>query len=96
MNFTEIALARQSCRRYDFSKEIETTKLTAVLESARLAPSACNGQPYHFTVVTGEKAKDVVEEAYCSTLLCLLGNKAMEEQRLITFPEEYKIPYMKF
>ena len=46
--------------------------------------------------ITGEKAKDVVEEAYCSTLLCLLGNQAMEEQRLITFPEEYKIPYMKF
>ena len=46
--------------------------------------------------ITGEKAKDVVEEAYCSTLLCLLGNQAMEEQRMITFPEEYKIPYMKF
>ncbi len=46
--------------------------------------------------ITGEKAKDVVEEAYCSTLLCLLGNQAMEEERTITFPEEYKIPYMKF
>ena len=46
--------------------------------------------------ITGEKAKDVVEEAYCSTLLCLLGNQAMEEKRLIDFPEEYKIPYMKF
>jgi hypothetical protein len=29
-------------------------------------------------------------------MLCLLGNKAMEEKKLITFPEEYKIPYMKF
>ena len=46
--------------------------------------------------ITGEKAKDVVEEAYCSTMLCLLGNKAMEEKTLISFPEEYKIPYMKF
>jgi len=46
--------------------------------------------------ITEEKAKDVVEEAYCSTMLCLLGNKAMEEQRMITFPDEYKIPYMKF
>ncbi len=46
--------------------------------------------------ITGEKAKDVVEEAYCSTLLCLLGNQAMEEQRMITFPDEYRIPYMKF
>ena len=45
--------------------------------------------------ITGEKAKDVVEEAYCSTVLCLLGNQAMEEGRTLTFPEEYKIPYMK-
>ncbi len=46
--------------------------------------------------ITGEKAKDVVEEAYCSSVLCLLGNQAMEEGRCITFPDEYKIPYMKF
>ena len=46
--------------------------------------------------ITGEKAKDVVEEAYCSSVLCLLGNQAMEENRCIDFPEEYKIPYMKF
>lgn len=46
--------------------------------------------------ITGEKAKDVVEEAYCATLLCLLANKAMEEHRTVDFPEEYRIPYMKF
>ncbi len=46
--------------------------------------------------ITGEKGKNIVEEAYCATLLCLLGNQAMEEQRKIDFPEEYKIPYMKF
>lgn len=46
--------------------------------------------------LSGERARNVVEEAYCSTVLCLLGNRAMEEQRRITFPEEYKIPYMKF
>lgn len=46
--------------------------------------------------ITGEKAQNVVEEAYCATVLCLLGNKAMEEQRTILFPDYYKIPYMKF
>ena len=46
--------------------------------------------------ITGEKAQNVVEEAYCSTVLCLLGNQAMDEQRHILFPNEYKIPYMKF
>lgn len=46
--------------------------------------------------ITGEKGESIVEEAYISTILCLLGNRAMAEERKITFPEEYKIPYMKF
>lgn len=59
MNFLQIAQTRQSCRSYDATRPIEQEKLTAILESARLAPSACNGQPYHFTVCTGETAKAV-------------------------------------
>ena len=59
MNFLEIAQARQSCRAYDEGRAVEPEKLTAVLEAARLAPSACNGQPYHFTVCRGETAKAV-------------------------------------
>ena len=59
MNFTEIALARQSCRSYDSSREIEQKKLDAILRAAQLAPSACNAQPYHFTVCRGETAKEV-------------------------------------
>ena len=46
--------------------------------------------------LTGEKAHDVVEEAYYSTLLCLLGNQAMEEGTVLDFPEAYKIPYLTF
>ena len=57
MNFLEIANARQSCRKYDGSRAVEQEKLDAVLEAARLAPSACNGQPYHLTVCKGETAK---------------------------------------
>ena len=59
MNFMEIALARQSCRAYDEGREVEPEKLQAVMEAARLAPSACNGQPYHFTVCRGETATEV-------------------------------------
>ena len=50
MNFTEIALERQSCRAYQPEKEVEKEKLDRILETARLAPSACTGQPYHITV----------------------------------------------
>ena len=59
MNFYEIAQNRQSCRSYDESRPVETEKLEAILESARLAPSACNGQPYHLTVCRGDAAKEV-------------------------------------
>lgn len=59
MNFMEIAKARQSCRSYDESRDVEQEKLDAVLEAACLAPSACNGQPYHFTVCRGSTAKAV-------------------------------------
>ena len=59
MNFTEIALARQSCRSYDPNRPVEQEKLDAILEAARLAPSACNGQPYHFTVCRGNTAAEV-------------------------------------
>ena len=59
MNFTEIANVRESCRSYDASRAVEPEKVKAMLEAARLAPSACNGQPYHFTVCTGEVAKRV-------------------------------------
>ena len=59
MNFLEIANTRQSCRSYDETRSVEDEKLNAILEAARLAPSACNGQPYHITVCMGQAAKDV-------------------------------------
>jgi|LSQX01.2.fsa_nt_gb predicted dehydrogenase len=46
--------------------------------------------------ITGEKGANIVEEAYLSTILCHLGNKAIAEGKTIYLPEEYKIPYMKF
>ena len=59
MNFLEIARARQSCRSYEENRAVEPEKLAAILEAAQLAPSACNGQPYHLTVCRGEAAKKV-------------------------------------
>ena len=59
MNFLEIANARQSCRAYDETRPVEDEKLNAILEATRLSPSACNGQPYHLTVCTGDTAKEV-------------------------------------
>ena len=59
MDFMTIAENRQSCRKFDTDRAVEDKVLNAVLQAGRLAPSACNGQPYHFTVCRGEAAEKV-------------------------------------
>lgn len=61
MDFLQIANARQSCRSYDEGRTVEQEKLDAILEAVRLAPSACNAQPYRLTVCRGEAAKAVAK-----------------------------------
>ena len=61
MDFSEIAKARQSCRNYNPDRKVEEEKLSAILETARLSPSACNGQPYQITVCQGEIAQKVAK-----------------------------------
>ena len=61
MNFTEIAQNRQSCRSYDPNRIVEQEKLEAILATTQLAPSACNGQPYHLTLCQGDVAHQVAK-----------------------------------
>ena len=88
MNFLEIARQRQSCRSYDPAREVEPEKLEAILEATRLAPSACNGQPWHLTVCTGEKAKEVAK----ATMGMGMNKFAADAPVLIVISEE---PYVK-
>ena len=88
MNFMEIAQTRQSCRAYDETKAVEAKKLTAMLEAARLSPSACNGQPYHFTVCRGETAREVAK----ATTGLGMNKFAVQAPVLIVVSEK---PYVK-
>ena len=88
MNFSEIAKNRYSCRNYNPDKAVEEEKLSAVLSSARLAPSACNGQPYMLTVSRGEKAKKVAR----ATMGMGLNKFASDAPVLIVISE---MPYVK-
>ena len=88
MNFMEIVAARLSCRRYDENRPVEDEKLAAVLEAARLAPSACNGQPYHLTVCRGETAKKVA----AATTGMGMNQFAAQAPVMIVVSEE---PYVK-
>lgn len=59
-NFLQLVSSRQSDRVYDKERAVEPEKLERILEAARLAPSACNAQPWKFVVVTDkELAKEV-------------------------------------
>ena len=88
MNFTEIAQKRQSCRSYDPERPIEQEKLEAILASARLAPSACNGQPYHLTLCQGNTAREVAK----ATMGMGMNKFAAKAPALLVISEE---PYVK-
>lgn len=51
IDFLQLARMRQSDRAYDPQRPVEDEKLERILEAARLAPSACNAQPWRFVVV---------------------------------------------
>ena len=51
-DFYTLAGIRESCRHYA-AKPVEKEKLIALVEAARLSPSACNSQPWSFVVVQG-------------------------------------------
>ena len=88
MNFMEIARLRQSCRSYDEERAVEEEKLAAILDAVQLAPSACNGQPYHLTVCRGQAAKEVAK----ATMGMGMNKFAPQAPVCIVISEE---PYVK-
>jgi len=50
MDFVELVKKRRSVRGY-LDRAVEREKIDYCVEAARLAPSACNSQPWHFVVV---------------------------------------------
>lgn len=63
MDFLQLVISRQSDRAYDKERSVEPEKLERILEAARLAPSACNAQPWKFVVVTDRELSRKVGKA---------------------------------
>lgn len=61
MNFMELIKQRISVRKYS-AKPVPRELIDQCLEAARLAPSACNSQPWSFIVVDDEKTKNEIVE----------------------------------
>ena len=69
MDFHELVALRQSDRAYDANRPVEKEKIDRILYSARLAPSACNSQPWHFIVVNEPELKNRLADAVASKVL---------------------------
>jgi nitroreductase len=61
--FMELVKNRYSVRDYQ-NKPVEESLLLKILEAGRLAPSACNNQPWAFIVIRKEATKKMLAAAY--------------------------------
>ncbi len=64
MEFTELIRNRESIRNYDPDKPIPIAILDKILEAGRIAPSACNDQPWLFLVIRSENMLQAVRACY--------------------------------
>ncbi|MDH6353726.1 nitroreductase [Dysgonomonas sp. PH5-45] len=69
MDFLDLVKERQSTRKFDTNRLVEKEKIERIIEAARLSPSACNAQPWHFIVVDQPELKDKVGDAASAKLL---------------------------
>lgn len=68
-SFLDLVRERQSDRVYDTLRIVEQEKLDYILEAARLAPSACNAQPWSFVVVNDPELKKQTASAISEGIL---------------------------
>jgi len=45
-------------------------------------------------VITSKQPPLIAEEGYYATQLSLLGHQAMEEERMLVFPEKFRLDYL--
>jgi len=86
-NILELLAHRQSVRAYS-DIPVEAEKLARCLEAARLAPSACNAQPWKFIVVDEPQLKDAVAGYTNSGKLVPLNHFTRQAKILIVIVRE--------
>lgn len=67
MDLLDLMARRESVRDYDPNQPLDPAVLTRILEAGRLAPSACNLQPWTFVVVQSPEALARVRACYPKT-----------------------------
>jgi nitroreductase len=64
MEFTELIHSRESIRNYDPEKPVPAGILEKILGAGRLAPSACNNQPWKFLLISSPEMLEKVRACY--------------------------------
>jgi nitroreductase len=64
----DLILRRQSDRKYS-NRPVEQEKLDRIIEAGRMAPSACNAQPWKFIIINEPELVAKVAEAASAPLL---------------------------
>jgi nitroreductase len=62
---------RQSVRAYDPEKPVDNEIIMRCIEAARIAPSACNAQPWKFIVVNDPVLKDKLADCITAGILSM-------------------------
>jgi nitroreductase len=64
MEYTELIHQRESVRNYDPARPVTKEILVKILEAGRLAPSACNNQPWIFLLISSAPLLEKVKASY--------------------------------
>jgi len=64
MDFTQLLEQRESIRDYDPQKPVPAGILEKIINAGRLAPSACNNQPWEFWVMQSPEMLEKVRACY--------------------------------
>ena len=64
MEYTELIHQRESLRNYDPERKVPEEILVKILEAGRLAPSACNNQPWIFLLISSAPLLEKVKACY--------------------------------
>jgi nitroreductase len=64
MEYTELIRKRESIRDYDPERPVSRQVLARILEAGRLAPSACNNQPWKFLVIESPGMLEKLKACY--------------------------------
>jgi nitroreductase len=64
MEYTELIRSRESVRNYDPDRPVPKEILEKILDAGRLAPSACNYQPFKFLLISSPALLEKVKASY--------------------------------